>query len=220
MRPNQLTGSSRNDVSIKLYELIYRRTVASRMVQQVVNSTSVSVEGVNGDTNALFRVSGSVVVAPGYTLALGRSTSDTVLPPLEEGQVLDCSDLYCISHSTQPPPRYNEASFVKELEARGVGRPSTYAGTVQILRDRAYVGTPLRADDAGRRNTKARTGSAISAQRAAGGEGTPCDCSFVMLSPSFTVLFSHACLVVHRVHGRWSWSIGTLVICLCRVFLT
>jgi hypothetical protein len=65
-----------------------------------------------------------------------------------------------------------DASFVKELEARGVGRPSTYAGTVQILRDRAYVGTPVRADDTGRRRGKVRTGAAISAQRAAGGEGT------------------------------------------------
>ena len=131
LRPNQLTGSKR-DMALKLYELIYQRTVASRMVEQVVNSTSVSIKGVNGDTNTLFRMSGSVVIAPGYTLALGRSSEDTVLPPLEEGQLLACNDLFCISHSTQPPPRYNEASFVKELEARGVGRPSTYAGTIQI----------------------------------------------------------------------------------------
>lgn len=169
LRPNQLTG--KDDTTMKLYELIYQRTVASRMISQVINSTSVSIEVVNGNTTAMFRVSGSVVVVPGYTLALGRSSSDTVLPPLEQWQVLDCSGLECLSHSTLAPPRYNEASFVKELEARGVGRPSTYAGTVQILRDRAYVGTPLRADDTGRRMGKARTGSAISAQRAAGGEG-------------------------------------------------
>lgn len=170
LRPDQLKGSNK-DVTLKLYDLIYRRTVASRMVPQVVNSTSISIQGVNGDTTALFRVSGSVVLAPGYTLALGRSSTDTMLPPLKEGQVLECKNLTCVSHTTQPPPRYNEASFVKELEACGVGRPSTYAGTVQILRDRAYVGTPLRADETGRRNTKTRTGSAISAQRAAGGEG-------------------------------------------------
>jgi DNA topoisomerase-1 len=172
LRPHQMTGRD-NDPSLRLYELIYQRTVASRMMEQVVNQTSVSVEGVSpdGNTTVLFRVSGSVVIDPGYTLASGRSSSDTFLPPLEEGQKLGCSNLTCISHSTQPPPRYNEASFVKELEALGVGRPSTYAGTVQILRDRAYVGTPLRSDDTGRRSGKARTGAAISAQRAAGGEG-------------------------------------------------
>jgi DNA topoisomerase-1 len=186
LRPHQMKGSDK-DASIKLYQLIYQRTVASRMVEQVLNQTSVSIEGASpdGKTNALFRASGSVVVAPGYTLASGRSSIDTILAPLEQGQELDCHSLTCISHSTQPPPRYNEASFVKELEARGVGRPSTYAGTVQILRDRAYVGTPVRADDTGRRSGKVRTGAAISAQRAAGGEGTFITRVFVVFSFSW-----------------------------------
>ena len=221
LRPNQLKGS-KNDVSLKLYDLIYRRTVASRMVQQVVNSTSVSIEGVNGETNALFRVSGSVVLAPGYTLALGRSSSDVVLPPLVEGQVLDCNDLFCINHSTQPPPRYNEASFVKELEARGVGRPSTYAGIIKILRDRAYVGTPVRTDDTPRRNTKARTGSAISAQRAAGGEGMYDCCDDVVYCFVVKMFEMYVCSQIpcFRLYRRWAWTTSAVLVGLCSVLLT
>ncbi len=222
LRPDQLTGS-KNDVSLRLYDLIYRRTVASRMVEQVVNSTSVSIEGVNVDTNALFRVSGSVALAPGYTLALGRSSADTVLPPLEEGQVLDCNELFCINHSTQPPPRYNEASFVKELEARGVGRPSTYAGTIQILRDRAYVGTPLRADDTPpRRNTKARIGSAISAQRAAGGEGVYecCDDMYWLCRWKGSTVCSHKFQTRFRIYGRWARTSSSILVGFCSLFLT
>ena len=215
LRPDQMTGRDK-DAGVRLYELIYQRTVASRMSPQVLNQTSVSIEGVSadGETTVLFRVSGSVVISPGYTLVSKRSSEDTVLPPLEEGQVLDCKDLTCVSHSTQPPPRYTEASFVKELEALGVGRPSTYAGTVKILRDRAYIGTPLRADDAGSRsrNTKARTGAAISAQRAAGGEGTS---FWVLAMPSF---HKHSLIFPSRIHWWRSRSFGAISIGFCRVF--
>lgn len=175
LRPEQLSGEIKNDASSLLYELIYKRTLASRMASQVVNQTSVEIKGTSpgGDTTASFRLSGSVEVLPGFTLALGRSSEDTILPLFSEGQILRCNNITAISHSTKAPPRFTEASFVKELEGLGVGRPSTYAGTIKILRDRAYVGTPVRADDTGgsrRRNSKPLSGSAISAQRAAGGE--------------------------------------------------
>lgn len=142
-RPNQLEDR-KNDVSLKLYAPIYYRTLASDMIERVANYSTVLIEAVNGDTKAIFRVEGSVVIARGYTLALEaleRSLSDRLLPPLELGQVLNCKDLVCNKHSTQKPPRYNEASFVKELEALGLGRPSTYARTIQTLRDRGFVGT-------------------------------------------------------------------------------
>lgn len=173
LAPNEIESMS--DAENELYRLIYQRTIASRMKPQVLNSTSLEIEGVSpdGTTKLLFRVSGSVVVHPGYTLAYGRSIGegDQILPSWVEGQTLSCESLFSVGHETKPPPRFTEASFVKELEALGVGRPSTYAGTVQILRDRAYVGTPVKADGSGKsKQKKSRTGAAISAQRAAGGE--------------------------------------------------
>jgi DNA topoisomerase-1 len=160
-----------------LYRLIYQRTLAHRMPSLVTNQTKVVIEGISADEtiNVQFRVSGSVVVEPGYTMVYGQTKFDEegdepVLPPLAEGQSLKLQELLALGHQTQPPPRYTEASFVKELEALGVGRPSTYAGVVQILRDRAYVGNPIKDDRGPRKSTKAVSGPAISAQRAAGGE--------------------------------------------------
>ena len=158
-----------DELSRKTYDMIYRRTVASRMPPLVTNVTSILIEATAGETTVHFRASGSIVLSPGYTLALGRSDSDhEFLPDTNEGDILSPTDIRCMEHFTQPPPRYNEASFVKELEALGVGRPSTYAGIVQILRNRAYVGSPSK----GKRSIQSRqaSGSAISAQRAAGGE--------------------------------------------------
>ena len=84
--------------------------------------------------------------------------------------MLDCSAVEPLEHHTKPPPRYNEASFVKELEALGVGRPSTYASVVQTLRQRAYIGTPLKGDESVRSKPNAASGAARIAQRAAGGD--------------------------------------------------
>lgn len=160
------------DVQLTLYKFIWERTVASRMTSQVVNSTSVDIRGVSADGSIAlnFRVSGSVVQEPGYTLAWDKSSTDVILPTWEEGKELELKDLLANSHVTQPPPRFNEASFVKALEELGVGRPSTYAGVVQTLRDRAYVGSPVKGESSGIRRQKVVSGPAISAQRAAGGE--------------------------------------------------
>ena len=156
-----------------LYQLIYQRAVASYMPPQVSKQTTIRTLGKAEDdeTTVLFRTSGSVILKPGYTAVYPKhSQSDSpILPQLEEHYVLDCDGTLPVQHVTQPPPRYTEASFVQELEALGVGRPSTYAGTVQILRDRAYVGSPVSAES-GARRTKTVSGPAISAQRAAGGE--------------------------------------------------
>ena len=161
-----------SDAQLSLYTFIWQRTVASRMINQVINSTSVDILGLShdGTTELNFRVSGSVVIEPGYTLAWEKSSTDVILPAWEEGQHLNGQDLMATSHKTQPSARYNEASFVKALEELGVGRPSTYAGVVQLLRDRAYVGSPIQADSYASRRQKVPSGSAIIAQRAAGGE--------------------------------------------------
>ena len=155
-----------------LYELVYRRTVAWHMPAQVSNATSVQIIGRKGDESVEFTTKGSVIISPGFTLALpstGRQDSPE-LPPVYAGSSVEFVDAEPLSHRTQPPPRYNEASMVKQLEALGVGRPSTYASTVKILRDRAYVGSPSTSGDPVRGRAKEVSGPAISAQRAAGGQ--------------------------------------------------
>ncbi len=160
-------------VANELYTLIYQRTVASHMPPQVSKQTTISVNGEceSDDTNVIFRTTGSVIVKPGYTAVYPQQSqgNSPTLPQLEEDQSLNYEDAAPIQHISQPPPRYTEASFVQELEALGVGRPSTYAGTVQILRDRAYVGSPASGESGPTRSTTV-SGPAISAQRAAGGE--------------------------------------------------
>ena len=163
-------------VSKDLYRMIYQRTLASRMPNLVTNLTQITIEAFVNKTTGTFRTSGSVVLSPGYTAAYGaldegdNNDDDPVkkeLPALVEGEILNNTGVTETFHETQPPPRYTEASFVKELEALGVGRPSTYAGIVKILRDRAYVGSPSTRPG---KQKKELSGPAISAHRAAGGE--------------------------------------------------
>ena len=156
-------GVALSDSVVSVYGLIFGRTTAALMKNQILNQTVVKIEAASGETVASFRATGSVVVFPGFTRAWGaaaaaaeNSTSEeggdarVLLPTLTEGQTLFCRGLDAVEHHTNPPPRYTEATFVKDLEALGVGRPSTYATIVQTLRQRAYVGTPTRSDDSGR----------------------------------------------------------------------
>src|SRR5581483_8873961 len=132
----------------RLYELIWRRFVASQMISAVFDVTTVDVHAeAPGRTRYLFRASGSVLRVPGF-LALYREgldeadTSDEAKQPLPElavGEVLDLRGLYPEQHFTQPPPRYSEATLVKALEERGIGRPSTYAPTLSTIQERGYV---------------------------------------------------------------------------------
>ena len=176
----------------QLYTLIYQRTLASRMVPMVSNRTTIVLHATDDEHDhntplAEFRASASVVLEPGYTAAYAKTTKDDsesdnetdengsqqIIPPLVQGQRVSLDRLLPNSHHTQPPPRFTEASFVKELEDMGVGRPSTYAKIVQILRDRAYVGNPISATSNNtppRGKQKEVSGSAISAKRAAGGD--------------------------------------------------
>jgi DNA topoisomerase-1 len=176
LKPDDLPPSF-DKAATEVYKLIYQRTVASHMTPQISNQTSIIISGESDDadednTEFLFRTSGSVVVDPGYTIAYPRQvdSKSIILPIFEEGQNLHCDDVEGLFHMTQPPARYTEASFVQELEKLGVGRPSTYAGTVQILRDRAYIGSPVTSDSNRRGGPKEVSGPAIFAQRAAGGE--------------------------------------------------
>jgi DNA topoisomerase-1 len=121
----------------KLYDLIWRRFVASRMAPAVYDQTQVEIEG--GDY--VFRANGSVLTFDGFYKVWGRDENgENQLPKLAAGDDLDYHGIKPEQHFSQPPPRYTEATLIKELEQRGIGRPSTYAPTVQtITREHGYV---------------------------------------------------------------------------------
>lgn len=122
---------------LRLYSLIWQRTVASQMTPAVFAVTSVEITAGPG----LFRTSGRILKFDGYrkVLANAGKQEDTELPPLRESQSLDRLDLFETQHFTQPPARFNEASLVKMLEKEGIGRPSTYASIIETIQDRGYV---------------------------------------------------------------------------------
>jgi len=127
----------------RLYELIWKRALASQMASARLERTTVELEGGTGQT--ALRATGQVVLFPGY-LALyeeGRDDADDEdsrrLPRLSQGDAPVKKAVHAEQHFTQPPPRFSEASLVKRLEELGIGRPSTYASILQVLKDRAYV---------------------------------------------------------------------------------
>lgn len=139
----------------RLYELIWKRTVASQMADARGQTASVRLGATAADgTDVLFSASGTVITFRGFLAAYeeGRDVSrysedseapaekdDARLPKMAEGDPLSASDLTADGHRTSPPPRYTEASLVKALEERGIGRPSTYAATISVIQDRGYV---------------------------------------------------------------------------------
>ncbi|MGB1140930.1 MAG: type I DNA topoisomerase, partial [Halioglobus sp.] len=122
----------------RLYELIWRQFVACQMPDAEYTSTQVTATA--GDFN--LNVKGRVIRFDGYTRVqppAGRKAEDAVLPDLKEGQALTLVKLDPAQHFTKPVPRYGEASLVRELEKRGIGRPSTYASIISTIQDRGYV---------------------------------------------------------------------------------
>jgi len=139
---------------LRLYRLIWSRFVASQMAD--ANLDVMVVDAAGG--SYLFRVTGQAVIFPGFMRvysplrAKQEEEEEIKLPPLGEGQPLRLLDLETIQKFTQPPPRYTEASLVRALEAKGIGRPSTYAPIMSTIRDRGYVyldGRHLRPTDLG-----------------------------------------------------------------------
>ncbi len=119
----------------KLYDLIWRRFVASQMVPAVFDATSYDIEA----GSALFRATGSVLVFDGFLKVYAEEVEDRVLPEVSEGQMLTLVELVKSQHFTSPPSRYTEATLIKKLEEEGVGRPSTYATIVSTIIERGYV---------------------------------------------------------------------------------
>ncbi|HUX91664.1 MAG TPA: type I DNA topoisomerase [Gallionellaceae bacterium] len=127
----------------RLYEMIWKRTLASQMTPARFDTVSVDIRLGGDDT--LFRASGQTLVFPGFIAVYQEDTDDSTeeeggkLPPLAEGDVLPLDKLYGEQHFTQPPPRFTEASLVKTLEEHGIGRPSTYASIISTLQAREYA---------------------------------------------------------------------------------
>jgi len=139
LRPADIKDKLTND-QYKLYKLIWERFIASQMSSAVYDTVNASLEC----EGHIFKTSGSSVKFKGYTLIYTEGTDGEVekvkmLPPIKEGQSLKNISVEPKQHFTQPPPRYTEASLVKELEENGIGRPSTYAPTISTIIARGYV---------------------------------------------------------------------------------
>ena len=154
VRPTDLTKTPQrlrphlDDQMLRLYDLIWKRTMASQMENAILDQVAADIS--DGTDDVVLRATGSTIAFDGFlTLyqesddekddAQLQSENDRRLPPLAENDNLKTLDVLENQHFTQPPPRYSEASLVKRLEELGIGRPSTYASILQVLRDRNYV---------------------------------------------------------------------------------
>ncbi|MBP2230339.1 DNA topoisomerase-1 [Azospirillum agricola] len=142
-RPESVASHLEPD-ELRLYELVWKRTLASQMESAVLDQVAVDIASPSKDV--VLRATGSVVVFDGFLKVYqeGRDDAeddqqDRRLPAMEEGNDLTQGEIAPEQHFTQPPPRYSEASLVKRLEELGIGRPSTYASILQVLQDRNYV---------------------------------------------------------------------------------
>ena len=133
--PEQLKGEL-NDEQYKLYDLIWKRTVASQMAHAVYDQ--VAVELYAGGPQHVFRANGSSIKIKGFTL-LDQQDRDNILPPMEVGDSIDLQEIRYEQHFTSPPSRYTEASLVKALEEYGIGRPSTYASIIDRISSKQYA---------------------------------------------------------------------------------
>lgn len=120
---------------LKLYDLIWRRFIASQMASASVDSTTADIQA-NAYT---FRATGQTITFDGFLKIYPQKLQEALLPSLEKGEKLSLVKLSSEQHFTQPPARYNEASLVKALETYGVGRPSTYAPILSVIQERNYV---------------------------------------------------------------------------------
>jgi len=124
----------------RLYRLIWQRAVSSQMAPAKLASTSIDVKALDKKEIYIFRSTGQTLIFPGYLKIWPEKTKEQELPILKEKQVVYLSELRTDEHSTNPPARYSDASLVKEMEKYGIGRPSTYAPTINTIIVRNYVG--------------------------------------------------------------------------------
>jgi DNA topoisomerase-1 len=144
---NKLSRSGRHSDHIKLYELIWKRTVASQMTPAELMITTAKID-VRASESLTFQSNGKSIEFPGFLRAYVEGTDDPeaaledqekILPRLSEGQEVRRVSVAPLGHETRPPARYTDATLVKALEERGIGRPSTYAAILKTIADREYV---------------------------------------------------------------------------------
>jgi DNA topoisomerase-1 len=148
LKPDAVLAKKLTADQFKLYQLIWQRFMASQMAPAVFDTTTVDFDLKAADRQMLFRATGSIIKFPGF-LALYREAreegdskaleDEQALPDLALGDKVPCKGINPKQHFTEPPPRFSEASLVKELEKQGIGRPSTYASIISVLADRRYV---------------------------------------------------------------------------------
>jgi DNA topoisomerase-1 len=147
--PGELAPELSRD-EFALYDLIWKRTVASQMADAKKMQQRVDFDAITSDNKkAIFRANGSVVTFPGFLAAYDdvqtddsskdEESSDKRLPVMSEGQKVKVAELLTEGHETKPPARYTEPTLVKKLEELGIGRPSTFASIIQTIQDRGYV---------------------------------------------------------------------------------
>lgn len=149
-----------SDEQYKLYSLIWKRTIASQMEPAVYDQLAVDLVPAQRAEAGRFRASGSTLVSPGFIAVYlegrdddGDDNNEVKLPAVHEGDILSLEAVRPEQHFTEPPPRFTEASLVKALEERGIGRPSTYASIISTLLNRKYAelkGRALKPTDGGR----------------------------------------------------------------------
>ncbi|MDP3948949.1 MAG: type I DNA topoisomerase [bacterium] len=161
IRPTDLSRhfpSTQDKRQVRLYELIWKRTLASQMKEALLEQTAADIEthstdsprqssgqaGQAKDGKFVFRANGQRIVFPGFLKVYFDGEDETegdenILPKLEKGEPVVAKEILPIQHFTEPPPRYTDASLIKTLESAGVGRPSTYAPTLSTIQDRGYV---------------------------------------------------------------------------------
>ena len=140
--PDQLKDALEHD-QWRLYDLIWKRAVASQMLYATLNTTSIDMSAGIGN---IFRSTGTTIVNPGFMAVYLEGQDDSkeddkevLLPDVKAGDTIDLKAIHCNQHFTEPPPRYTEASLIKALESFGIGRPSTYVSILTTLVNREYV---------------------------------------------------------------------------------
>ncbi|MEO9338971.1 type I DNA topoisomerase [Mesorhizobium sp. SB112] len=130
----------------RLYEMVWKRAIASQMQPAEIERTTVEIEAINGSRTAGLRAVGSVIRFDGFIAAYTEQKEEDSedeenkrLPEIRADETLAKREINATQHSTEPPPRYSEASLIKKMEELGIGRPSTYAATLKTLEDREYI---------------------------------------------------------------------------------
>lgn len=134
-----------NPEQFRLYDLIWKRTVACQMISATIDTVAVDLGAGEGN---VFRANGSVITDPGFIQVYQEDVDDAkktdhdedrILPPMTEGEDVKLNEVQCNQHFTEPPPRFSEATLIKALEEHGIGRPSTYAAIIYTLQHREYA---------------------------------------------------------------------------------